>query len=223
MKLSNAILRPGTVIEVLENGAIKASAPGLFSSQDKEYLPPIYPFFINHSNSYSQPQEYDDVWILNMVDNPQQLYWFKRDNYTENNSDLLTEENVEILCNRESGLGWATLYFSDGSGWVIKNDDSKIQIRADGSIIMGMNWPHRTIDINSKCISIGSENESAHPAAYGDIVEILFEDILGLFKHISTVSMANPYTMAIGQAIISKLQGIQNNIPKLTSSHVKID
>ena len=29
MKLSNGTIRPGTVLEVLENGLIKASAPGI--------------------------------------------------------------------------------------------------------------------------------------------------------------------------------------------------
>ena len=36
MKLSKAILRPGTILSVLENGQITASAPGLFSTEDAD-------------------------------------------------------------------------------------------------------------------------------------------------------------------------------------------
>ena len=38
MDLSKAILRPGKVIEVLENGKIRADVPGLFSLEDKDKL-----------------------------------------------------------------------------------------------------------------------------------------------------------------------------------------
>ena len=55
MKLINGTLRPGQVLEILENGKIKASAPGLFLKEDKDNLPPIMPFFEiigNHANSF---------------------------------------------------------------------------------------------------------------------------------------------------------------------------
>ena len=56
MRLVNGTIRPGTVLEVLENGLIKASAPGLFSYvDDPKMLPPIMPWFIgNNSNSFSK-------------------------------------------------------------------------------------------------------------------------------------------------------------------------
>ena len=38
MRLGNAILRPGKVIEVLDNGKIRASVPGLFSEEYKDKL-----------------------------------------------------------------------------------------------------------------------------------------------------------------------------------------
>ena len=45
MKLEKGIIRPGIVLEVLDNGIIKASAPGLFSySDDPEKMPPIFPW-----------------------------------------------------------------------------------------------------------------------------------------------------------------------------------
>lgn len=223
MKLLNATLRPGTIIEVLENGCIKASVPGLFSSKDKELLPKIMPFFGNHANTYSTPIELDEVWVINFTDNPQQLYWFRKDNYVENNKELLTEENVEILCNRESGVGWATIYFSDGSGWVIKKDDSKIQIRQDGSIVMQMNWPNRTIDINSECISLGSEGSSTHKAAYGDQVELFCEELLGVLKKIAMSASMSPYTAKIGVDLNLGIPKLQNMIGQISSSHVTLE
>ena len=83
MKLVNGILRPGEVLEVLENGKIKASAPGLFSEEDKDLIPPVMPFWEligSHANTFSTPTEGDEVWILNLTDNPLQLYWFRKDN-----------------------------------------------------------------------------------------------------------------------------------------------
>ena len=173
MRLVNGTIRPGTVLEVLENGLIKASAPGLFSYvDDPKMLPPIMPWFIgNNSNAFSKLKQYDDVWIMNFSDNPRQLYWFRKDNVGDNTNIPLTETNVEILCNREVNGDWCTIYFSDGSGWVIGKGESIIQIRPDGSIFLSNDMPNRCIDINGKSISIGSPGESAHPAACGDAVE----------------------------------------------------
>ena len=103
MKLMAGTLRPGTVLKVEEGGVIKASAPGLFSAEDDvELLPPIYPSFIGNSNQYSQPEEYDEVWILQFSDNPLELHWIKKDAQDVNNEELgLGEEtDVEILCDR---------------------------------------------------------------------------------------------------------------------------
>ena len=85
MKLSSGVLRPGIVIDVLEEGNITASAPGLFSKEDSDKLPPIYPFTGLHANQFSSVNTGDEVWILNFSDNPMQLYWFRKDDYKENN------------------------------------------------------------------------------------------------------------------------------------------
>lgn len=145
MRLSSGTLRPGKILEVLENGRIKASAPGLFMEEDKDNIPPIYPFFelsAQHANSYSTPVVGDEIWLLNQSDNPEQLYWFRKDNHVENNKALFDEggsTNVEILCNRSSEVGLATLYFSDGSGWILRRDQSFLQLAPDGSIQLKTN------------------------------------------------------------------------------------
>lgn len=224
MKLLKGTIRPGTVREVLENGNIKATAPGLFSFEDDvKMLPPIMPWQIgSNCNSFSQPKVYDEVWIMNFADNPRQLYWFRKDDASKNTNVNLTEENVEILCNREIGGEWATIYFADGSGWVIGKGDSVINIKADGSILLTNGMPHSTIHINNG-ISLGSKDKSASPAAKGDEVEKLLSSICALLNNVATAALPNPYTAAIGTAIQTALPGITNKIPNISSAHVTID
>ena len=57
MRLLYGTLRPGRVLKVLENGNIKAYAPGLFAEEDVEMTPPVMPFFGLFSNSYSEPKK----------------------------------------------------------------------------------------------------------------------------------------------------------------------
>ena len=225
MKLSKGTIRPGTVLEILENGMIKASAPGLFSFiDDPALMPPIMPWFVGHnSNAFSKLKQYDEVWILNFSDNPRQLYWFRKDNLEDNENIPMGDENVEIICNRDVNGEWATIYFSDGSGWVISKDESKINIRPNGSIFLSADLPNRCIDINSRNISIGSEGKSAHSAAYGDQVEELLMDLCALLSGVAMKAMTNPYTMAIGTELLAKLPSITNKVPNVSSQHVTID
>ena len=224
MKLLNGILRPGIVLEYLGEGKIKAAVPGLFSEVDEiEKLPPIYHWSGVHANSFSEPKKNDEVWVLNLEDNPLQLHWFRKDPTIENDKEILEEENVEILCNRETGMSWATIYFSDGSGWVIKNDDSKIQIRKDGTILLDSAWPHRVIDINPQNISLGSKGTSKHKAVYGDVLMDILLEIQSTLDLMKKASMTNPYTMALGKAIGKSADKIKEDIPKMISSHVTLD
>lgn len=227
MKLINGTLRPGEVLEVLENGKIKAEVPGLFLSEDLEMLPPIMPFFEitnGHANSFSTPRKGDEVWVLNMSDNPMQLYWFRKDDHVVNNAEIFAEtgtENVEIVCNREAGVGWAALYFSDGTGWILRNDDSKLQIFPDGHIEMGMNYPNRTIKIDSTAIHLGGSEEE-HPAAYGDETAKLLMKICGVFEALAPLATANPYTAHLS-SVLNQVSSWSGEIPGIISDHVKID
>lgn len=225
MKLINGILRPGEILEVLDNGKIKASAPGLFMEDDLQLLPPIMPFWeliSSHANSFSTPIVGDEVWVLNLTDNPLQLYWFRKDDHIKTNKELFDEigtANVEILCNREAGVGYASLFFSDGTGWMLRNDDSKLQIFPDGHIEIGMNWPHRTITIDPEAIKLG---DGAHPAAYGDEVADVLLKICGLLQNAAIAASSTPFTAALAP-IFQCAQKIQMDIPGIKSTHVKID
>jgi hypothetical protein len=212
-------------MEVLENGAIKASAPGLFNfTDDPNLMPPIMPWFVGgNSNSFSQPKQYDDVWIMNFEDNPRQLYWFRKDKVSDNTNLPTGETNIEILCNRNVAGEWCTIYFSDGSGWIISKGESIIQIRPDGSIQLNTGMDKRCIDITPTCISLGSEGKSSHPAAYGDVTVEVFNGILAMFKQIQMVASVNPYTSAIGMIIKANLPLLEKKIPNVVSSHVTLE
>jgi hypothetical protein len=118
-------------------------------------------------------------------------------------------------------MAWATLYFSDGSGWVLRNDDSKLQIFPDGHIEMGMNWPNRTINIDSKAIHIGN-SEKEHPAAYGDEVADILTDLCGILEMAGMLAKINPYTSHLSTAF-NKASSVKDKISSVMSTHVKID
>lgn len=220
MKLSQGTLRPGRVIEVLENGEIRAAAPGLFSEQDKDQLPPILPFPSWHANTYSAPKIGDEVWVLNFMDNPLQLHWFRKDNYKENLGDIIKEENVDVICHRETPMSWATIYFSDGSGWIIRNDESVMQIDKDGNINISRPEPHRTISITEDVVSIGGTD---HPAVYGDVLQDILQKIQMTLELVQKVSASNAITAPIGTAIGSTPTQLATLIPQMISPHVKLD
>lgn len=224
MKLLNGILRPGTVTEVLDKGNIKATVPGLFSPNDSpDTLPPIYPFTGWNANKFSSIKQGENVWVLNFSDNPMQLYWFRKDDI-DNNNELMKEENVDIICNRETSFGWATIYFSDGSGWVIKNDDSIIQIDKDGNILLSKSSePHRTIHINDDGISLGSKGKSAHPAVYADELTNILQNIQISLELVQKAALNTPFTMGIATALGTKPIELKLMIPKITSPHVTLD
>lgn len=218
MKLLHATLRPGRVLEVLNRGEVKVEAPGLFSKEDKERLPKVYPFFGGAVNSYSSPKEGDDIWVLNLEDNPVQLYWFRRDR-REDNEKLEGEENVEILCNRPAGTGWATLYFSDGSGWILRNGESVISIDRNGDILLDTHKASRYIRISRNGIILGGEE---HEGARGDVVQDLLETLATCLSTIRSVAATNPYTLAISSAIGSTPEKIASGANKVSSPHIKI-
>lgn len=226
MKLANGTIRPGVVVDVLGGGEIKATAPGLFNRMDDPaFLPPIMPWFIgNNANSYSQPRLFDEVWILNFDDNPLQLFWFRKDYPLDNWENIpMNGRNVEVVCNRDIGGEFASLYFSDGSGWVISKGGSMIRINANGDIVLTTGANNRAIAISNNGISLGSANGSAHPVACGDGVEDILTALCTLFNGIAKTALSNPHTAAIGTELMTKLPAISDMIPNVSSQHVTVD
>lgn len=223
MKLINGILRPARVLEVLENGCIRVEAPGLFSSEDQSNLPPVYPFFGLHSNTWSAPEINDEVWVLSFSDNERDLHWFRKDDTASTNADLITGEDVEVLCNRPAGMSYAQIYFTSGDGWIIRNDGSTINIRKDGTILLDPGIPHRVIDLCDGSISLGTEGGSQHPAVYGDENQTCLEYIQTALETIKQAAGCNAYTKPISIALGSLPSTIKEQIPKTVSSNVTLD
>lgn len=223
MKLINGIIRPGIVEEVLDNGIIKASAPGLFSyNDDPNCLPSIMPWQIgSNCNSYSSPKKGDEVWILNFEDNKLQLYWFRKDTKIKKNIDT-SGEHVEILCDRDIDGENASLYFTDGEGWMISKGRSFVQISADGSINISTSDPNKTISINGKGVNLGS-TYAEHGAAYGDITENALFALSALLHKVALTAIPNPYTAAIGNALLYGLNDFDQHIGNIESENVFID
>lgn len=207
----------------MEHGAIRVDAPGKFAEADKDKLPPVYPFFGGHANSYSSVDVDDEVWLLATSDNPRQLHWFRKDDHVEADAGLLEGKNVEIFMNRTSGIGWATLMFEDGTGWLIRNGEGKINIRKDGSILLDTGDPHRAIDINAGGISLGSVGKSKHKAAYGDEVQECFEYIHASLAALQQAASASLYTAHLVPAITAQISNIKSKIPEVTSENVTLD
>lgn len=215
-------MRPGRVIEVLDSGLVKVAAPGLFSEEDKEVLPNVMPFFGWHANTYSEPKVDDEVWVLNFTDNSLQLFWFRKDNRAEHNAGIEGEENVEILCNREAGTGYATIYFSDGTGWMFRNGDSLMNIRADGTIILNTNG-NTVLHVTDSGISLGTENKSAHPGCFGDETQKALQMISSCLKAIRQAAQPNAQTAAISAAIGSAPENLDSQADAIVSNKITLD
>ena len=219
MKLLNGTLRPGRVTEVLENGKIRVDAGGLFSRQDGDMSPEIMPFFGMHSNSFSAPVVGQEVWVMSFTDNRYQLFWFLKDSeHDKHNGDLEKESNVEILCNREVPGGYASIYFSDGSGWMIKNGSNFLQIDKFGNI----NIKGNKLTFNSKNINMGHESQPRHPAVLGDNLQDMLSDILTTLNAIKGSASCNVYTMPIANAIGNTPDVLAEKLHNITSSSLKI-
>ena len=228
MKLNEGKIRPGRVLAVVdEKGIIKATVPGLFSDQDDpDLLPPIYPYFIGNKNMFTKVKEDDAVWVMFFEDNPYELFYFRKDNIQESLSEILNKdyENIEVITHLDNDSGYVSLYYTDGTGWILRKEDSVIQIDKTGRIILDYNGDkHRQISIDDNSISLGTIGGSAEPAVLGDKLTDTLQKLYLTLKSIEEASKINPYTIAIGSAMKSPLSQYKNSIDKITSQHVTLD
>ena len=227
MVFSHAHMRPGRVLEVVdEKGVIKASCCGLFSDQDEpENLPPIYQFPLGGANNFSSPKKDDEIWVLFFDDNPLELFYIRKENVSENLNEILKtkHEECEVLMSKELTGGFVQFYFTDGEGWIIRNVDSVINMRKDGSIILDTGSAHRKIDICDNSISLGSEGGSAHPAAYGDKVVKSLNILNNILNAVSAAGKMFPYTIGMSTAIDALRPMFEQSIEEIESLHVTLD
>lgn len=231
MKLIHATIRPGKVLEVIKDGkgAIKISAPGLFTDADGvDVLPPVYPWpFGHHANEFTCPKVDEEIWVISFKDNPMQLHWVRKDDFPENNKDYPLDDekqNLEIIVNREyEDSKWAILYFDNEDGWVMKKDeDGWINIRKDGSILLKTKHNKRIIDICEDSIALGTEGKAGDSAMlyskWKDWADTLCQGLLT----IASTAAANPYTAPLAAPIQTLQTQLQPKIMPIESKNVSI-
>lgn len=204
-------------------GKIRVEAPGKFAEADKDNLPPVYPFFGQHANSYTSVDIDDEVWLLSCSDNKRQLHWIRKDNFEVNDAGLMEGKNVDILMHRKSGKGWATLMFDDGNGWVITNDRAAIKLDPDGSVLLTNGEPNRDISIDTNGISLGTVGGSLHKACFGDETQNALICISAMLEALSVAAGKSAYTAHLVPAIKSYIKTLSDTIPKVTSENVTLD
>ena len=79
------------------------------------------------------------------------------------------------------------------------------------------------IDICDTSISLGSENQSSHTAAYGDEIVKSLKSLNSLLKSLETAANASPYTIPIGTAIKALRPNFEKTIENIESPHVTLD
>lgn len=175
------------------------------------------PWNTGNSNSYTAPRVGDQVWVANFSDNPMQLYWVRKDDRVLNKA-LESQSNVEVVCNRETGLGNAAIYYTDEQGWMIQNGDTFITLPPNG----GVEINGEQIILNTERINIGNTEDATHPAVLGDELQKVLIAIQAALATVQQSASCNAYTVAIANALGSQPMRIKNMIDNITSSSLTI-
>lgn len=230
MKLQECDIRPGFVLQVVDNyGTIKASVTGVFSEESNpDLLPPVYQFGQLHRGAFSKPKENDPIWVIVNRSNPQELVYIRQNDLHGQLADILDNgyEDVEVLMRTESGTGYAQILFNTDDGLILQNDSSSITIKPDGTINLTTGDPHKTLEINSDGISLGSEGTSAEPAVLGDKTEDALNKLWDCINAVvMALNSADPYAapamgMVQGQGVLPKAK---TAIAQIKSKYVTLD
>lgn len=227
MKLLNAQITPGIVKKIVDDfGTIKASVCGVFTENDSpDMLPPIYPFFTILHGTFSRPTVGEKIWVISTIDNPTQLLYFKQPELTEDIKNVIKEtgsDQCEILSNYDGKNGWAQIFFSDGTGWMIRDDKVYINL-TDDKMILSTGAKHRTISITDEGISFGTENESKEKAVLGDSLTKLLDNLKLNIDCLAKAASDFPYTAGLTPALTKMSQDLSTDIKSILSEHVTLD
>lgn len=229
MEFINARLTPGIVKEIVDDyGTIKASAQAVFSdAESTDVLPNVYPLLMTTTPGvYSRPVVGERVWVISNRDNPMQLMYFRQMQLTQEIDNVIDEcgddEQLHVLINREAKNGFAQLFFSDGTGWILRNDRTQIQL-TDEKILLTTGSNNRTISIDDNGISLGTDGGSREPCVLGNQLKKLFNVLAEDFGELATQAAQGPYTSPLAQPFQKILLDINNNVDSITSQHVTLD
>jgi len=226
MRLINGEIRPGVVLEVLdEYGTIKGSCLGVFSDEDDpNLLPPIHQWPSASGTCFNQPKVNDPIWVLFFNDNPQELFYFFQADIKNHSSHILGKKpkDAQILASRDSEMGKAQLYYSSDDGWKLSKDDTRFQIDKDNNITMQKeDLEERKIAIDEDGVFIG-EKENSQPAVLGNELQDCLNKIYNALQSLQMDLAGNPYTSPAAVGLGEKLPAIYNQMNKVLSKTVSL-
>lgn len=221
MKLSNCEMRPGKVIAVCNNyGTIKAVCCGLFSEDNIDNLPPIYPLLKISNSYYCEPQIGDLIWVIFDTTNPLELFYIFQGDTFSNNGDILSRsiDSGSILyrdTNSDSSLQW-----NDQEGWLMDQQDSRVQIDPNGDI--NISKEDKEININDNGIQITTGHNSS-PAVLGNELKIALQDLIEGLQNVSSVAKSHSITTGIGIALDAAILSFNSKLSNILSRNITID
>lgn len=226
MKLINGEIRPGYVLEVLdEYGTIKGSCLGVFSDEeDPELLPPIQQWPTQSGTCFNQPKVNDPIWVLFFTDNPQELFYFPQANIHNASSHILSKKpkDAQILASRDSDIGKAQLYYTTDDGWLMNKDETRVQIDKDNNIELAKDdLEERSIKIDDDGVFLGDKDNS-QPAVLGDDLQDCLTSIYNTLQALSESLKSSPYTEPAAASLDAKLPTVYNKINKILSKTVNV-
>lgn len=232
MNLINCELRMGKIIDVADpdkQGRVKVEIYGYFDGCSKDEIPWSHILFRNHSGYHRTFKEDEIVYVLLNKENIYEYYHLDISAQNDALKEILDDsyENTEVIICREgtdaNDNRVVQFFYSDSQGIIECFGDCWIKITPEKHIQLITPYEHRTIDINEKSISLGSETESAEPGVLGDQNEDALNKILNMFKAIEKASNSNPYTKPISVALKPLIKPLEDQIPKTKSEHITLD
>jgi len=226
MRLINGEIRPGVVLEVLdEYGTIKGSCLGLFSDEeDPNLLPPIQQWPTQSGTCFNQPKVNDPIWVLFFHDNPQELFYFFQANVKKSSNHILSKKpkDAQILASRDSDLGKAQLYYTSDDGWKMEKEESRVQIDKDNNIELSKDdLEERSLKIDDDGVFLG-DKEKSQPAVLGDDLQDCLTSIYNALQALNEGLLSNPYTSPAAAQLTPKLAPIYNKINNILSKTVNV-
>lgn len=219
MKLENCQLRPGKIVEVIDNkGTIKAVVRGLFSENDDiSLLPPIIPFVSNNTSSFSSPKIDDIVWVLTQQGNSQQFFYLGLNKNSIDLQNLQNEdENIEIIFSRKIDEDLTQFYYRDSDGINILNKNDIITM--NNGIFIKTNNEHINISLTDKI----KHGNGEQPMVLGDDLKTTIDNIISCLENISKACTA-PETIGIKAVIEAQLPIIKQTSDKYLSDYSSLD
>lgn len=238
MRLSEIELRPGVIIDIVnEYGDVKATVPGLFEDINPDNLPPIKPWSIGSTGSFSKPKIGQSIWVMFncTTTDPSLLFWLCRNDIKETSSasqfntvspDTInpqTSPNAEILANKSTSDGGFNTMFCHDSGWVIKNSEGTTLEIDDNKIKLSNTAGNSgAITIDNDIVYIGDSDLASHPVARGDATEEMFNNILNTLCQLSAVAKTSPYTAHLGTIIDQSIKQYNDDTASIPSKTILI-